>query len=400
MTDMTDKRARAEGAGPGHNSGERLARTLFAPEHEQFRDTVRRFIRAEMLPHYAAWEEAGVAPRDIWLKAGAAGILGTSIPEAYGGSGAGFHFDAVVVEELSRHFIAGPAWELHSYIVAPYLLAYGTEAQKQRWLPGMASGEIITSIAMTEPDGGSDLKAVRTTAVRDGDDYVINGSKTFITNGIAGDMVVLVAKTAPALGAKGISLFLVDTSTAGYRKGRNLKKIGNKASDTAELFFDDVRVPADSLLGGENEGWRCLMGELVQERLLVAIRAMATCEAALEETVEYTRLRKAFGQTIFDFQNTRFKLADAAAEIQVGRVFVDRCIELHAERQLDMRTAAMAKLWTTELQHRVLDDCLQFHGGYGYMWEFPIARAWADARVHRIYAGSNEIMREIIARGL
>ena len=389
-----------ESAGPGHNSGGRMARAIFQPEHEQFRDTVRRFIEAEMLPHYAGWEEAGIAPREIWLKAGAAGILGTSIPEEYGGSGAGFLFDTVVVEELSRHFLAAPAWELHSYIVAPYILAYGTEEQKRRWLPGMASGEIIASIGMTEPDGGSDLKSVRTTAVRDGDDYVINGSKTFITNGIAGDMVVLVAKTAPALGAKGISLFLVDTSLPGYRKGRNLKKIGNKASDTAELFLDDVRVPADCLLGGENEGWRCLMGELVQERLLVAIRAMTTCEAALEETVGYTRLRKAFGQPIFDFQNTRFKLADAAAEIQVGRVFVDRCIELHAQGRLDMRTAAMAKLWTTELQDRVLDDCLQLHGGYGYMWEFPIARAWADARVHRIYAGTNEIMREIIARGL
>jgi acyl-CoA dehydrogenase len=400
MSQQSDKPARSEGAGPGHNSGVPLARTIFAPEHEQFRDSVRRFIAAEMLPHYAKWEEAGIAPREIWLKAGAAGILGTSIPEEYGGSGGDFYFDAVVVEELSRHFLAGPAWELHSYIVAPYLLRHGTEAQKQRWLPKMASGEVIASIAMTEPDGGSDLKAVRTTAVRDGDDYVINGSKTFITNGIAGDMVLLVAKTAPALGAKGISLFLVDTSLPGYRKGRNLKKIGNKASDTAELFFDDVRVPADCLLGGENDGWRCLMTELVQERLLVAVRAMATCEAALAETVEYTRLRKAFGQTVFEFQNTRFKLADAAAEIQVGRVFVDRCIELHVEGRLDARTAAMAKLWTTEVQQHVLDDCLQLHGGYGYMWEFPIARAWADARVHRIYAGTNEIMREIIARGL
>ena len=377
-----------------------IPRTIFESEHELFRDNVRRFIETEVMPHHDQWEEDGMVSREVWRKAGAAGILGTSIPEAYGGSEGGFLFDAIVLEELGRAGASGPAWDLHSYIVAPFLIKFADDAQKRRWLPGMASGEVIASIGMTEPDGGSDLQAIRTRAVKDGDGYVVNGSKIFITNGILGDLILLAAKTDPGQGAKGVSLFLVDTTTEGYRKGKNLKKIGNKAQDTAALYFDDMRIPADCLLGSENDGWRLLMSGLVQERLIVAVRSMAICEAALEQTVDYTKSRKAFGQPIFQFQNSRFKLADIATQVQVGRVFVDRCIELHARGALDMRSAAMAKLWATEIQQTILDDCLQLHGGYGYMWEYPIARAWADARVHRIYAGTNEIMREIIGRTL
>ncbi len=377
-----------------------IPRTLFGPEHELFRDTVRRFLEAEILPYHEDWEEARLVPREAWLKAGETGLLGTSIGEEYGGSGAGFLFDVIVLEELGRSGATGPGWDLHAYIVAPYIEKYGTEAQKRRWLPAMSAGKAIAAIAMTEPGTGSDLKAIRTTAIRDGDDYVINGSKTFITNGINADLVLLVTKTDASLGARGISLFLVDTKTAGFRHGRNLKKIGLKAQDTAEMFFDDVRVPATDMLGEANDGWRHLMDELVQERLVVAVRAMATAEVALEQTVAYTKDREAFGHKVFEFQNTRFTLAQLATDIQVGRVFTDRCIALHAEGRCDAATAAMAKLWVTELEGRVLDACLQLHGGYGFMWEFPIARAWADSRVHRIYAGTNEIMKEIVARTL
>jgi len=378
----------------------RIARTLFEPEHDAFRDMVRRFVEQEIRPHLLAWEDAGQTPRDIWLKGGAAGILGACLPEAYGGSGGDFRFDAVTIEELARVGAHAPAWDLHMSIVAPYIAHFGNESQKRRWLPGMISGALIGSIGMTEPASGSDLAGIRTTAVREGDHYVVNGSKIFITNGIIGDLIVLVVKTSPELKAKGVSLLVVETDTPGYRKGRNLKKVGNKAQDTAELFFEDMRVPAANLLGEENDGWKFMMAELVQERLTVAVRAIATCEAALEQTIDYTRTRHAFGQAVFDFQNTRFTLADHVAQVQAGRVFVDRCIELHAGGLLDMHSAAIAKLWTTELQDRVLDACVQLHGGNGYMWEYPIARMWADARIHRVYAGTNEIMREIIARGL
>ena len=377
-----------------------IPRTVFAPEHEEFRRTVRAFLAREVAPYHAQWEEAGQVPRAVWLKAGAAGLLCTSVAEAYGGPGGDFYYDSIVLEELGRSGASGPGWDLHSYIVAPYIVRHGTEAQKRRWLAPMAKGEAIASIGLTEPDAGSDLQAIRTTARRDGGDYVIDGAKTFITNGILGDLVLLAAKTEHARAAHGISLFLVDTATKGYRKGRNLKKIGMKASDTAELFFADMRVPAECLLGEENQGWRYLMGELVQERLIVAVKAMAVCETALEQTIDYTKSRRAFGRAVFEFQNSRFTLADLAAECQIGRVFVDKCIELHAAQACDMRTAAIAKLRLTELQDRVLDCCLQLHGGNGYMWEFPIARAWADARIQRIYAGTNEIMREIIGRTL
>ncbi len=377
-----------------------LPRAIFEEEHELFRQSVRRFLEGEVLPDYAQWEEAGQAPREIWRKAGDAGLLGTSIPSDYGGADGGFLFDAVVIEELGRAGVSGPAFDLHSYIVAPFLIKFGNEPQKRRWLPGMAQGEIIASIAMTEPDSGSDLQAIRTSAVRRGDHYVVNGSKTFITNGIVGDLALLVAKTDAGRGAKGVSLLLVDTHAAGYTKSKSLKKIGSKAQETAVLYFDDVKVPVENLLGGENDGWRLLMAGLVQERLIVAVRAVATCEAALERTIAYTKERKAFGQRVFDFQNTRFTLADLVTEVQIARTFMDRCIALHARGECDMRSAAMVKLAATETQQKVLDACLQLHGGNGYMWEYWIARAWADARVHRIYAGTNEIMRELIGRSL
>ncbi|PSM19391.1 acyl-CoA dehydrogenase family protein [Nitratireductor sp. StC3] len=377
-----------------------IPRTLYDDVHEQFRDTVVRFIQAEVLPHYESWEDAGRTPREIWKRAGEIGILGTSVPEAYGGMGGDFLFDAIVLEELGRFGVAAPAWDMHAYIIAPFITHFGTEAQKQEWLPRMADGTMIASIGLTEPGGGSDLKELRTSAVRRGDTYVVNGAKTFITNGHIADRVLLATKTAPEAGAKGVTMLWVDLNSPGITRGKNLKKIGNKAQDTAELFFDNVEVPADCVIGGENEGWRVLMHGLVQERLVVAVRSAVIAEAAVDQTVEHVKQRKAFGNTVFDFQNTQFKLAEMASDVEVARPFVDRCITLHARGELDMVTAAKAKLWTTELADRVLDDCLQLHGGYGYVWEFPIARAWADARVHRIYAGTNEIMKYIIGRQL
>lgn len=377
-----------------------IPRVLYGESHEQFRDTVARFLVAEVLPHYGEWEEAGRTPREIWLRAGEIGILGTSIAEEHGGLGGDFLYDAIVLEELGRHGVAAPAWDMHSYIIAPFLTHFGTPEQCRKWLPAMAEGSLIASIGLTEPGGGSDLKELRTSARREGDVYVVNGSKTFITNGHIADYVLLATKTDPSAGAKGVSMMWVDLDTPGVSRGRNLKKIGNKAQDTAELHFDDVEVPAANVIGGENEGWRVLMHGLVQERLVVAVRSAVIAEAALDATIEYTKQRKAFGKTVFDLQNTQFKLAEVAAGVEAFRPFVDRCIELHARGQLDPVTAAKAKLCTTELADRVLDECLQLHGGYGYIWDFPIARAWADARVHRIYAGTNEIMKYIIGRQL
>ncbi|HMK68463.1 MAG TPA: acyl-CoA dehydrogenase family protein, partial [Stellaceae bacterium] len=298
------------------------------------------------------------------------------------------------------HLYSGPGFRLHSDIVAPYILHYGSERQKRRWLPAMAKGEVITAIAMTEPGAGSDLQGIRTTAIRDGEHYVVNGQKTFITNGQMADLVVVVAKTDPREGAKGITLILVEADRPGFKRGRNLEKLGMKAQDTSELFFDDVRVPADNVLGGEGRGFACLMQELPQERLLVGITAVGVMESALEQTIRYTRERKAFGRAIADFQVSRFKLAEMKTEVKIARVFLDHCLELHLEGKLDVETAAMAKWWLSDLENRIVDQCLQLHGGYGYMWEFPIARAYADARVHRIFAGTNEIMKELIARGL
>jgi acyl-CoA dehydrogenase len=377
-----------------------MPRTLFSEDHEIFRATVRRFVDTEIAPHHEQWEKDGQISREAWLKAGQLGLLCASMPEQYGGGGADRLYSVILMEELGRVGATGPGFGLHSEIVAPYILRYGSEEQKRRYLPKMAKGEMIGAIAMTEPGTGSDLQGVRTTAKPDGNELVVNGAKTFITNGQMCDLVIVVAKTDPAAGAKGISLVIVEAGTPGFRKGRNLEKIGLKAQDTSELFFDDVRVPTSSMLGEEGKGFVYLMQELAWERLQVAIQAVAACEAALAWTVDYTKQRTAFGKPLLEFQNTRFTLADLKAQVTAARAFVDRCTELMLAGQLDATTGAMAKLWTSDLQGRVVDECLQLHGGYGYMWEFPIARAYADARVQRIYAGTNEIMKEIIARSL
>ena len=377
-----------------------LPRTLFSPDHEMFRASVQAFLEAEVVPHYADWEEAGYTPRDIWLRAGEMGLLGTGIPEEYGGSGGDFLWDAIVIEELGRYGLAAPAWDMHGHIIAPIVAAHGTGEQKRRILPAMAAGESIFCIGLTEPDGGSDLAALRTRATASGNGFLVNGSKTFITNGHIADYILLAANRHPERGAKGVSLFLVPLDSDGIRRGRNLKKIGNKAQDTAEIFFDDVRLPGSALLGDSEQGWSQLMHGLARERMVVAVRSMAIAEAALEQTVAYTKDRKAFGQRVFDFQNTQFKLAELATACTALRPFVDRSIQLLARDELSAELAAMAKLASTELADRVLDECLQLHGGHGYMWETPVARAWADARVHRIYAGTNEIMKYIVGRAL
>jgi alkylation response protein AidB-like acyl-CoA dehydrogenase len=377
-----------------------IPRTLFEEDHEAFRDTVRRFMEQEVAPHHARWEEQSHVDREIWTKAGASGFLCATMPEEYGGAGVDKRFSVVIMEEAARINATGLGWGLHSEIVAPYLLHYGSEALKQKYLPKMASGEMIGAIAMTEPGAGSDLQGVRTTAVKDGDHYILNGSKIFITNGYLCDLVIVVAKTDPAKGAKGTSLLVVDTTMAGFTKAKPLYKAGMKAQDTCELFFDNVRVPAENLLGEESSGFIYLMQELPWERLQIAVISMASAEAALDWTIQYTNERKAFGQEIAKFQNTRFKLAELKTEIQIGRVFVDRCIELLLANKLDPATASMAKYWCTDLQFKVMDECVQLHGGYGYMWEYPITRAWADARVQRIYGGTNEIMKELISRSL
>ncbi len=377
-----------------------LPRTLFSPDHEMFRDSVQAFLEAEVVPHYADWEEAGRTPREIWRRAGEMGLLGTGIPEEYGGSGGDFLWDAIVIEELGRYGLAAPAWDMHGHIIAPIVAAHGTGEQKRRILPAMAAGESIFCIGLTEPDGGSDLAALRTRATPSGNGFLVNGSKTFITNGHIADYILLAANRHPERGAKGVSLFLVPLDADGIHRGRNLKKIGNKAQDTAELFFDDVRLPGSALLGDSEQGWSQLMHGLARERMVVAVRSMAIAEAALEQTVAYTKDRKAFGQRVFDFQNTQFKLAELATACTALRPFVDRSIQLLARDELSAELAAMAKLASTELADRVLDECLQLHGGHGYMWETPVARAWADARVHRIYAGTNEIMKYIVGRAL
>ena len=327
-------------------------------------------------------------------------MLCTNIPEQYGGMGGDFLYSAIVLEEQAATGCTGPGFNLHSDIVAPYLLHYGSEETKQHWLPKMATGEVIAGIGMTEPSGGSDLAALKTTAIRDGDHYVINGQKVFITNGQLLDFVLLAVKTTPEAGSRGISQIIVEADRAGFKKGRNLKKIGFKAQDTSELFFDNVRVPVTNLVGEEGRGFKQMMQELAQERLIQAIRGAVTVEAMLEWTIEYTQGRKAFGQTIADFQNTRFKLAEIKTQAVVARIFVDRCLEMHLQGMLDSVDAAMAKMHVTDLQCQVADECLQLHGGYGYMWEYPIARAWADGRLTRIAGGTAEIMKEIISRAL
>ena len=372
----------------------------YTEEHHAFRETVRRFVEREVLPHHREWEARGQVPRELWRAAGALGMLCTGIPAEYGGGGGDFLLSVIVTEELNRVGATGPLFYLHSDIVAPYLLHYGTEEQKRRWLPRLASGETITGICMTEPGAGSDVAAIRTRARRDGEDFVISGQKIFISNGQIADLFIVAAKTDPGAGAKGVSLLLVEADRPGFARGRNLEKIGMHAQDTSELFFDEVRVPAANLLGGEGKGFGHLMTELPQERLLVAIAAVAASEAAVRWTLDYVRERNAFGAPLAAKQHVRFALAEAHTEVTVGRAFLDHCIALHLERKLDTVTASMAKYWLTDLQNRVMDACLQLHGGYGYMREYPIARAWADARVQRIYGGANEIMKEIIARRL
>ena len=378
-----------------------IPRTLFSPEHELFRESVRTFLEKDAAPFHGQWEKQGYIDRSLWSKAGEAGMLCSHLPEEYGGLGADFLYSAVVIEEISRLGLTGIGFSLHSDIVAPYILHYGSEALKHKYLPKLISGEMVTAIAMTEPGAGSDLQGVKTTAVLDGDDYVINGSKTFITNGYLAELVIVVAKTDPKAGAKGTSLFLVERGTPGFEKGQRLKKLGLKAQDTSELFFHDVHLPADALLGGDamkNRGFVCLMEQLPWERLQIAISAVAASQAAIDMTVAYVKDRKVFGQPVGSYQNTRYTLAELQTEVQVAQVFVDKCTELLMVEKLDTATASMAKYWTTDLQCKVMDECVQLHGGYGFMWEYPITRAYANARVQRIYGGTNEIMKEVITR--
>ncbi|MBT7247716.1 MAG: acyl-CoA dehydrogenase [Rhodospirillaceae bacterium] len=377
-----------------------IPRTLFSEEHDMFRDAVQRFIEKEITPYHAQWEKDGQVSREVWLAAGAQGYLCCSVPEEYGGAGADFLYSTILLEEMSYANVTGPGFHLHSEIVAPYIMHYGTEEQKKAWLPKMARGECIGAIAMTEPGAGSDLQGIKTQAVREGDELVVNGQKVFITNGQLSDLVIVACKTDPKEGAKGISLVVVERGAEGFERGRNLEKIGWHAQDTSELFFDHVRVPASNLLGQEGQGFVHLVEQLPQERLIVAIRSTAVAEAALEWTVEYTNERKAFGKPIAGFQNTRFKLAEIRAQLVTLRVYVDKCIELLMAGELDAVDAAVAKLQSTEILCQSLDDCLQMFGGYGYMWEYPIARAWADNRYARIAGGSTEIMKEIIGRSL
>jgi alkylation response protein AidB-like acyl-CoA dehydrogenase len=378
-----------------------MRRTLFEPEHDLFRAAFRAFVEREIAPFHAEWERAGAVPRDLWQAAGRQGFLCMDVPEEYGGAGArDYRFNVVIGEELWRAGATGPGFVLHTDIVVPYITNYGTPEQRQRWLPRCVSGECITAIAMTEPGAGSDLAAIRTTARRDGDAYLLSGQKTFISNGILNDLVIVVAKTDPDAGHRGISLLVVERDMPGYERGRRLEKIGLHAQDTAELFFRDVRVPRDHLLGEEGQGFRYLMEQLPRERLAIAVGAVAAAEAALEQTIRYCREREAFGRPIGALQSVRFTLAELVTEVQIGRVFVDQCVLALNRGELTAETAAMAKWWTTELQQRVVHACLQLHGGYGYMREYPIARAFLDARVQTIYGGTTEIMKEIIGRSL
>lgn len=367
-----------------------------------FEDAVAKFADKELVPHAAQWEEAGQVPREIWTKAGEAGLLLAGIPEEFGGMGGTFAHEAVIIDVFGKKGVTGFGSSLHSAIVAPYIYHYGTDEQKKRWLPKLASGELIGAIAMTEPGTGSDLQSIKTTAKKDGDAYVINGSKTFITNGGTANLIIVVAKTDPGAGAKGISLMIVETDNApGFRRGRKLDKIGLHAQDTSELFFEDVRVPASNLLGeAEGKGFFALMEQLPSERLQIALQGIAMIERAIEETVKYTRERKAFGKAVMDFQNTQFVLADAKAKAVVGRVFCNWGVGQLLEGKLDAYTASMAKLWVTDEQCKIVDACLQLHGGYGYMNEYPIAQMYRDARVQKIYGGTNEIMKVLISRTL
>lgn len=377
-------------------------RDLFTSEHEMFRTTVRRFVEEELAPHHANWEKVQRVPREVWAKAGEAGLLCCDTPEAYGGFGADWLYNVIVIEELARAGVSGPGsgFMVHSEMVAPYILAWGTEALKRRWLPEMVKGQKIGAVAITEPGAGSDVKRISTTAVRDGDDYVINGQKTYISNGQNCDFILLACKTDPHAGAKGISIVLCPADVAGFARGRNLEKIGLKAQDTSELFFADMRVPVANRLGEEGQGFAMLMTKLAQERLTQAIRSICVAEATIAQTVAYTRERSAFAGTIADFQNTQFVLAQLSAETTALRVFTDWCIAGHLGGNLTPIEAAKCKMLVTDLHCKVVDQCLQFFGGYGYMQEYPVARAYVDARVTRIAGGAAEVMKQIIARDL
>jgi alkylation response protein AidB-like acyl-CoA dehydrogenase len=381
-----------------------IDRSLFTPDHEAFRDSFRRFMDKEIAPHHADWEEQGYVDRAVWNKAGENGFLCMTMPEEHGGAGADKLYSVIQMEELGRAGFSGIGYGLHSEIVAPYLLHYGTPEQKTRYLPKLANGEMIGAIAMSEPAAGSDLQGIKSSAIQQSDgSYLLNGSKTFITNGWHADLIIVVAKTNPAAGAKGTSLLLVERGMPGFSVGKRLKKLGLKAQDTSELFFDNVKVPAANLLGGavqENRGFICLMEQLPWERLQIAIGAIAAAQAAIDWTVTYVKDRKVFGQPVASFQNTRFTLAELQTQVQIGQVFVDKCTELLVQDKLDTATASMAKYWCSDLQCKVMDECVQLFGGYGFMWEYPITRAYADARVQRIYGGTNEIMKEVITRAM
>jgi alkylation response protein AidB-like acyl-CoA dehydrogenase len=380
-----------------------MRRRLFEDEHEDFRASWRTFLEREVAPHYEQWERERLVPREVFAKAGGHGFLGMAVPEEHGGAGVDdFRFNVVLSEEAQRGGLGSVhlGMSVHSDICLPYFMRYATEEQKERWLPGLASGDLIAAIAMTEPGTGSDLAGISAAAARKGGEYVVNGAKTFITNGINADLVITAVRTDRGERHRGLSLLVVERDTPGFERGRNLEKIGTHAQDTAELFFDDARVPAENLLGNEGEGFAYLVSNLPQERLSIAVAAVAAAEAALGWTVEYVRERKAFGAPIGSFQNTRFELAEMRTDVDVGQAYVDRCVEALNAGELTAEDAAGAKWWCTELQGRVVDRCLQLHGGYGYMLEYPIARAYADARVTRIYGGSNEIMKEIVGRSM
>ncbi|WP_308192575.1 acyl-CoA dehydrogenase family protein [Nocardioides sp. CFH 31398] len=375
--------------------------TLLEQEHEDFRATARAFMDREVVPHHAEWEAAGIVPRELWRKAGEAGLLCFDVPEEYGGLGTtDFRFNLVLSEEMSRAMASGPGFPVHTDIIVPYITTLGTEEQKRRWLPGCVSGETISAIAMTEPGAGSDLQGIRTSAIDKGDHWVLNGSKTFISNGINADLVIVVCRTDPDAGHQGISLLVVERGMEGFERGRNLDKVGMKAQDTAELSFDDVVVPKENLLGEEGQGFVYLMQNLPQERLSIAMIAVTACERLLELSLAYVKERQAFGRPISKFQHTRFTLAEMATEVHVARVFLDDCVRRHNEGTLDTSLASMAKWWTTELQTKIADVAVQLHGGYGYMMEYPVAKAFLDSRVQTIYGGTTEIQKEIIGRSL
>ncbi len=374
---------------------------LLEDEHIMFRDAFRKFVEKEIVPYYEQWEEDSIVSREVWQKGGEYGFLCMDVPEDYGGMGeSDYRYSAIVSEELARAGVACVAFPLHTDMVAPYITKFGTDEQKKRWLPKMVTGETIGAIAMTEPNTGSDIANIQTTAIRDGDHYVLNGQKTFISNGILNDLVLVAAKTDQEEGSRGISLLVVEEGMEGYKRGRMLEKIGQHAQDTAELYFQDVKVPLDHLLGAEGEGFIYLMQGLPRERLAMAVGGIAAAEAALEETIQYCQERTAFGRPIGKFQNSRFKLAEMKTEVEIGRVFVDHCITLYNQGDLSVEKAAMAKWWITDMQVRLVDQCLQLHGGYGYMKEYSIAKAYLDSRVQTIYGGTNEIMKEIIGRAM